>query len=40
MARWLQDVTLAQKIHYETGQRVTPAMLAAWQTDPRRAGSR
>ena len=30
MARQLQDVTLAQKIHYETGERVTPAVLAAW----------
>ena len=30
MARRLQEVTLAQKIHYETGERVTPAVLAAW----------
>ena len=30
MARRLRDVTLAQKIHYETGERVTPAFLAAW----------
>ncbi len=38
MTRWLRDVTLAQKIHYETGEQVTPAVLAAWQTGPRGAG--
>lgn len=29
VARELRDVTLAQKIHYETGERVTPAALKA-----------
>ena len=38
MARWLRDVTLAQKIHYETGERVTPAMLAASKARPAAGG--
>ena len=30
IARLLRDITLAQKIHYETGERVTAARLRAW----------
>ena len=40
MVRWLRDVTLAQKIHYETGERVTPAVLAAWKARPPGGGQR
>ena len=29
IGRYLRDITLAQKLHYETGERVTPAMLRA-----------
>lgn len=36
LLRELQDITLAQKIHYETGDRVTPAILQA--AKARRAG--
>ncbi len=38
MARRLRDVTLAQKIHYETGERVTPAVLATWKARPPAGG--
>ena len=30
IARLLRDITLAQKIHYETGERVTASRLRAW----------
>ena len=30
ITRLLNDITLAQKIHYETGKRVTAAGLRAW----------
>lgn len=30
LSRLLRDITLAQKIHYETGERVTAARLWAW----------
>ena len=35
LARLLRDITLAQKIHYETGQRVTAAGLRAWKRGKR-----
>ena len=35
IARVLRDITLAQKIHYETGQRVTAAGLQAWKREKR-----
>ncbi|MCY3845896.1 MAG: SRPBCC family protein [Acidobacteria bacterium] len=35
IARLLRDITLAQKIHYETGQRVTAAGLRAWKRGKR-----
>ena len=33
IARVLRDITLAQKIHYETGRRVTAARLRAWKRE-------
>ncbi len=35
IARLLRDITLAQKIHYETGERVTGAGLRAWKRGKR-----
>ena len=42
IARLLRDITLAQKIHYETGERVTAARLRAWKRGkrPSRASQR
>ena len=38
IARLLRDITLAQKIHYETGERVTAAGLRAWKRGERSRG--
>ena len=35
IARLLGDITLAQKIHYETAERVTAAGLRAWKQEKR-----